>query len=359
MSIVAMSIVAKSNQLMIRNSFFLYMKWRRAATPSTTINLSKYADASCLAAWTDLAKVQHCFDTGEPPQNDPIFEMRERQPSTSQSTIQLAAQPALPTLKEKDAHQSENIKRINAAWKCIDCTGRRYSNWPQQQREKIYLLLLGMKHSSTDNPIHLLNVDIIELVAKMLYKDFVEESEKPPDDVEGSSANTVLATHPTHPTHHIDIKYRWESRKYDLPTGICLREISWKKRDKDKCFTQHRENGPSCITYSHIEYKVNDMYHRGNDMPAYIVLCDKGDVGISYNVHDHALWEARCVWYQNGQIHRDDGNEKPAIVTAKGTRMWYMHNGLHRGYVKPAIIRRNNNNGWYVDGVRVARVQNN
>lgn len=51
-------------------------------------------------------------------------------------------------------------------------------------------------------------------------------------------------------------------------------------------------------------------------------------------------------WYQNGQLHREDG---PAIIWANGDKHWYKNGKCHRKD-GPAIIREDGSLEWYKNG---------
>lgn len=77
---------------------------------------------------------------------------------------------------------------------------------------------------------------------------------------------------------------------------------------------------------------------------------------------------AKC-WYQNNQLHREDGpaverpdmeewflfglrhrDNGPAIMWKDGSQSWYKHGKIHR-LDGPAMIHANGANVWYVDGM--------
>ena len=55
-------------------------------------------------------------------------------------------------------------------------------------------------------------------------------------------------------------------------------------------------------------------------------------------------------WFdKKGNLHRN--NDKPAIITERGSLHWYQHGELHRENNKPAIIFYNNDKHCYKHGV--------
>ena len=57
--------------------------------------------------------------------------------------------------------------------------------------------------------------------------------------------------------------------------------------------------------------------------------------------------DGRQAWFLNGQRHR--GGDKPAYIGANGTQMWYANGQLHRTQDKPAVIWANGTQMWYVN----------
>jgi len=53
-------------------------------------------------------------------------------------------------------------------------------------------------------------------------------------------------------------------------------------------------------------------------------------------------------WYQNGQLHREDG---PAIEFMSGSKQWCQNGRLHRED-GPAIDRINGTKEWWFEGIR-------
>jgi hypothetical protein len=83
----------------------------------------------------------------------------------------------------------------------------------------------------------------------------------------------------------------------------------------------------------YIAYKLNNMTHREDDLPA-------------------VIWANGCEeWHKFGRTHRDD--DKPAITWPNGEMSWYVRGILHRNNGKPARIRSNGYQEWYVLGQSV------
>ncbi len=78
------------------------------------------------------------------------------------------------------------------------------------------------------------------------------------------------------------------------------------------------------------EYKIVEIVHRSNDLPAVIYPSGKKE------------------WWANGNIHRDTG---PAIIEANGAQIWVRRNVIHRDDDLPAIIEANGARVWYQYGV--------
>lgn len=55
------------------------------------------------------------------------------------------------------------------------------------------------------------------------------------------------------------------------------------------------------------------------------------------------------VWYQNGQIHRNEG---PAVTLPNGTEIWYQNGKVHRAD-GPAVLYPDQSARWYLDNKRV------
>jgi hypothetical protein len=53
-------------------------------------------------------------------------------------------------------------------------------------------------------------------------------------------------------------------------------------------------------------------------------------------------------WFINGNHHRE--NDQPAIIYANGDKYWYINGNHHRENDQPAIIRANGDKSWYVNG---------
>jgi hypothetical protein len=53
-------------------------------------------------------------------------------------------------------------------------------------------------------------------------------------------------------------------------------------------------------------------------------------------------------WYINGELHREDG---PAIELANGHKYWYINGKLHRKD-GPAVVDRWGSRWWYINGKR-------
>ena len=78
---------------------------------------------------------------------------------------------------------------------------------------------------------------------------------------------------------------------------------------------------------NHKWYDTMGRYHRDGDKPAIIAANDTQ------------------VWYQHGKRHRD--GDKPAYITAGGTKEWWQHNKQHRDGDKPAVIGANGTLSWW------------
>ncbi len=142
-------------------------------------------------------------------------------------------------------------------------------------------------------------------------------------------------------------------------TKICNFPISEKKRctqpvagDKPNC-GRHRINlsadqlGQNSTVYEkggelHIwAGRPNDVYCLIHNDPAYQALCQ-----MAGEIQPCCLNRAVGYWYQDGELHRDDG---PAIIEPDGTQHWYQHGELHRDD-GPARIWLDGKQHWYQHG---------
>ena len=60
--------------------------------------------------------------------------------------------------------------------------------------------------------------------------------------------------------------------------------------------------------------------------------------------------DGRQAWFLNGQRHR--GGDKPARIWADGTQEWWFNGHLHREGDKPAVVHANGSQEWWVNGQR-------
>tara|TARA_R110002096_G_C14661910_1_gene728322 strand:- start:14648 stop:14944 length:297 start_codon:yes stop_codon:yes gene_type:complete len=61
----------------------------------------------------------------------------------------------------------------------------------------------------------------------------------------------------------------------------------------------------------------------------------------------------RKEWYQNGQLHRDDG---PAVITAMNRQEWYQNGQLHRDD-GPAVITETGRYKYYIRGKNIGPLE--
>jgi hypothetical protein len=81
-----------------------------------------------------------------------------------------------------------------------------------------------------------------------------------------------------------------------------------------------------------LEWYKNGKEHRDVDLPAFI-----GPDGL-------------LEWWKDGLLHRDD--DLPARIEGKSKLMWFKNCLLHRT-IGPAVIDKNNNFQWWVNGVDI------
>jgi fructose 1,6-bisphosphatase len=52
------------------------------------------------------------------------------------------------------------------------------------------------------------------------------------------------------------------------------------------------------------------------------------------------------LWYVNDKYHRE--NDQPAIIGVTGDKYWFINGKFHRENDEPAVIRANGDNWWYI-----------
>ena len=71
----------------------------------------------------------------------------------------------------------------------------------------------------------------------------------------------------------------------------------------------------------------------------------------TYEVHVYS--DDAKYWYQNGNLHREDG---PAIEYADGGKEWYQNDLLHRDD-GPAVEGADGTKKWYIEGVNYTEAE--
>ena len=108
-----------------------------------------------------------------------------------------------------------------------------------------------------------------------------------------------------------------------------------------------------CVYPKRTEWYQNDQLHR-EDGPA--VEFANGEKywyqnGVLHREDGPASeWSGNKSWYQKGERHREDG---PAVEEANGTKAWYQNGLLHRED-GPACEYANGKKCWYIKGKKLS-----
>lgn len=140
----------------------------------------------------------------------------------------------------------------------------------------------------------------------------------------------------------------------------------------------HKEDGPAIIWENGgQEWYLYGVRHRGNDLPALIIVGQKKEWWFNGQLHREngpaIIYDyGREKWYTHGMRHRRDGpavryefggeewwfddqlhrENGPAVTTHDGIQMWYNHSQMHR-LDGPAIIYPDGRVEWWVNGYNI------